>query len=297
MLIGICILAGYMARKYAALPSGSHKAINFWLINLAIPAVALKYIPTIQWSYDLLLAAGMPVIVWAGSWAVCKLYARLSGIDDATRIALTLTAGLGNTSFLGFPLIQGYYGDQAMSTAIISDQVTFMLMSTVGAITAMHTAHKGEIDAGQMVKKVLFFPPFMAFVAAMLLPMFVDISAANTLFDKLAVTLTPLALFSVGLQLEIAGWQNELKPMLVGLGYKLFIAPAVILLIVIASRASGQVAQISVFEAAMAPMVTAGVLAMQYELNPKLANRMVGIGILLSLITSALWWWILQAWA
>jgi predicted permease len=264
---------------------------------MAIPAVALKYIPAIRWSNDLLLPAIMPLIVWAGSWLVFKLYALKFNISAATRTALTLTAGLGNTSFVGFPLIQAYYGEHAISVAVISDQVTFVLMATVGATMAMNTSNEKGIDIKEVILKLVKFPPFIAFILALILPRFFDLSPLNPFFEKIAVTLVPLALFTVGLQLNFTGWRDEVKLLLPGLGYKLIIAPLLITGLAFVLHAKGIVPQISVFEAAMAPMITASVIAEQYQLNPKLANLMVGIGILLSFITTGLWWLVLRYFA
>jgi predicted permease len=43
----------------------------------------------------------------------------------------------------------------------------------------------------------------------------------------------------------------------------------------------------------MAPMITAGILAHEYGLDPELGNLMVGIGIPLSLATVPIWAWVL----
>ena len=56
----------------------------------------------------------------------------------------------------------------------------------------------------------------------------------------------------------------------------------------------GIIPQIGVFEASVAPMITAAVIADQYQLNPKLANLMVGTGIMLSFLTTGLWYLVLQ---
>jgi hypothetical protein len=295
ILIGLCILAGFALKRLRILPDDAHRGINVWIIYLAVPAVSLKYIPTITWSNDLLLPAIMPVIVWAGSWLIFRLYSLRWPMDNATRTALTLTAGLGNTSFIGFPLVLGYYGEHALPIAVISDQISFVVMSTVGATMAMSNAGTDSISPIVVIKKLLTFPPFVAFFAALILPHFMDLSSVTPLFDKLAATLVPLALFSVGMQLSFEGWQEELPYLSVGLGYKLIVAPALILLVMIALHMRGIIPQISLFEAAMAPMVTSGVIATQYGLNPKLANLMVGIGILLSFITTAAWWFILSS--
>ena len=294
ILIAVCITVGLLLRAFKLLPENSHRSINTWIIYMAIPAVALKYIPAIQWSKGLLLPALMPVVLWTGSWLVFKLYSLKFPISPATRTALTLTAGLGNTSFVGFPLIQAYYGEHAISIAVISDQVTFVLMSTVGAMMAMNTTGNKGIDVKPVILKLVKFPPFVAFILALILPRFTDISFLNPFLDKIAVTLVPLALFTVGLQLSFSGWRDEVKLLSVGLGYKLILAPFMIAGIAVALHLKGIVPQISVFEAAMAPMITAGVIADQYQTNPKLANLMVGIGILLSFATTGVWWLVLQ---
>lgn len=294
ILIGFCILAGFSLRRLRILPDGAHRGINVWIIYLAVPAVALKYIPTITWGYELLLPALMPVIVWFGSWLTFKLYSLRWPLDPATRTALTLTAGLGNTSFLGFPLVTGYYGEHALPIAVISDQVSFIIMSTLGAMMAMGASKAESISVVNLTKKILQFPPFVASCAALILPHFIDLSSVNPVFDKLAATLIPLALFSVGMQLSFEGWRDELPYLSVGIGYKLIIAPALILIIMLSFHLHGLTPQISLFEAAMAPMVTAGVIATQYDLNPRVANLMVGIGILFSFITTAFWWWVLR---
>jgi hypothetical protein len=51
---------------------------------------------------------------------------------------------------------------------------------------------------------------------------------------------------------------------------------------------------VSIIEIAMPPMVMGSVLAVSYDLNPKLANLMVGIGIPLSFITIFIWYFILN---
>ena len=294
ILIGVCITVGLLLKAFKLIPDGAHKGINTWIIYMAIPAVALKYIPAIKWSNDLLLPALMPLIVWTGSWLLFKLCARKFNLSPATRAALTLTAGLGNTSFVGFPLIQAYYGDSAISIAVISDQITFVLMATLGAMMAMNASDDTGFDVKSVSLKLLQFPPFVAFILALILPRFVNLTPLNPFFEKIAVTLVPLALFTVGLQLNFSGWQSEIKLLSIGLGYKLIIAPLMIFGVAIVLHVKGIIPQIAVFEASVAPMITASVLADQYNLNPKLANLMVGTGIILSFVTTGLWYLGLQ---
>ena len=52
---------------------------------------------------------------------------------------------------------------------------------------------------------------------------------------------------------------------------------------------SGAILSVAVLQAAMAPMISAAILAEQFHLEPELANAVLGIGILLSLVTVPLW--------
>ncbi len=292
-MIGVCIAAGLLLRRFKIIPADAHKGVNTWIIYLAIPAVALKYIPSIQWRSELLLPAIMPLIVWCGSWLFFKLLSTRISMTVVTRTALTLTAGLGNTSFVGFPLIQAYYGEHAIGIAVISDQVSFAILSTIGSVMAMSAAGSGT-DARSVIVKLIKFPPFIAFALAIVVPRVMDITPLNPLFDKIAVTLVPMALFTVGLQLNFSGWQSELKLLVPGLAYKLLLAPGLIAFVALVFHLKGLVACISIFEASMAPMITAAVVADNYQLNPKLANLMAGIGLLVSFLTTGLWWLVLQ---
>ena len=80
--------------------------------------------------------------------------------------------------------------------------------------------------------------------------------------------------------------------MFYGLTFKLLLAPALIyLLYFIVAKGKGLSVDVSLIESAMPPMVMGSVMAVSYNLNPKLANLMVGIGIPLSFITLAAWYY------
>jgi predicted permease len=58
--------------------------------------------------------------------------------------------------------------------------------------------------------------------------------------------------------------------------------------------AGGLHIQVTIFEAAMAPMIGASIVALEHKLDPPLVTLMVGIGIPLSFLTLPLWWYVLQ---
>ena len=294
LLIVVCIASGWLLKKSNLVSGDAHKGINLWIIYVSLPSVAMAYIPSVAWSGEVIFAILMPFIVWTGGWLFLRAFAAKLRIDKKTFAALALTAGLGNTSFVGFPLTHAYFGEEGLRVAVVCDQLTFVALSTVGLLMAMSASHSGVLDKGVIVKRLFQFPPFLGFLAALILPHVVNLAPAVPLFEKLGGTLIPLALFSVGLQLRLSDWKHEWKLLTVGLGYKLVIAPAIMLCIILGAPASGIVVKTTVFEAAMAPMITSAILAAEYQLNPRLTSLMVSVGIPVSFATTFLWWMIVS---
>ncbi|RYY15064.1 MAG: AEC family transporter [Chitinophagaceae bacterium] len=295
ILIGVCILAGMLFRQSKVLPADAHKGINAWIIYLALPAVSLHYIPQIKWSTDLLLPVAGPLLIWLGGWLYIRGYSSFTKLPKPAEGGLKLTAGLSNTSFVGFPLIAAWFSEKELGIAIICDQVTFLLLATAGIIVAMNSADGHTLRLPILLKRLFTFPPFLACLAALIVPHFISLEPLDPLFLKMAGTVGPLALFSIGLQLQFKGWKEDLKHISVTLLYKLFLAPLLVLLLALLMNADGNIARITVFEAAMPTLLTSGIIAEQYHLRPTLANRVIGIGIVLSFLTTAIWYYIITA--
>src|SRR5262249_34961473 len=106
---------------------------------------------------------------------------------------------------------------------------------------------------------------------------------------RLGDTLTPLALFSVGLQFRFGDLAHHAPRVAAGLSWKLLLAPLLVLVTAQLLGHHGLVATVAVLQCAMAPMISAGILAEQHGLDPPLANTTVGIGILVSLLSVPVW--------
>ncbi|UGU16392.1 AEC family transporter [Sinomicrobium kalidii] len=289
ILIAVCILSGILVKRYKALPEDSFKAVNAWLINIALPAVALKYLPQMEWTGKLLLPLLMPFLVWIGAYLCIRILDRFYRLSKQNKAVLLLTAGLGNTSFLGFPLTQAYFGDKGLPIAVFYDQVTFIIISTLAIFTAVKASNGGTFHPRTTLRKIFTFPPFIAFILAFVLPPFISFDPVRPVLDALAVTLVPLALFSVGMQLPLKDWKTDRGLIVFALSYKLVLIPLLLFAGCLFFSLKGLTAQVSVFEAAMAPMVTGAIIAIDHNLNPPLANKILGIGILVSFFTTFLW--------
>ncbi|WP_028295991.1 AEC family transporter [Olivibacter sitiensis] len=294
LIIGLGLIAGRLFRYFKAIPADNHKGINAWILYIALPAVSFKYLPKVQWTTDMILPAITPIIVALGGYLAVSVYSKKKNLSVNTEGAMKLAAGFCNTSFIGFPLIMAYYSEQDLSVAIITDQVSFMLVSTLAITTAVTSSGKGKVTASLLLRKLFTFPPLIGCIAALTLPRLFDMSAFDDFFDKLAGTVGPLALFSVGLQLRFDGWQEEIKNILFIHGYKLLVAPALVLLVAYFMKAPHDISKISVFEAAMPTLITSGIIAEEYNLNPKFVSLTIGTGIILGFITTGFWYVVLK---
>ncbi len=296
ILIAVCILAGMVFKATKSIHPDAHKGINTWILYLALPAVSFKYLPQVVWSKEMLFPIFSTVVIAIGSLFFMKFYSKAKGYSERSRRTLELASGYSNTSFIGFPLIAAFYGEKYLSIAIICDQTMFLCLSTIGIVSALKGGSNGSgaIDAKFILKRLFTFPPFLGCISALILSQLIDLSPAEPFFDKLAATVGPLALFSVGLQLKFNGWRKLWSQISMSMLYKLMIAPAVVILLAVVIGIKGDVAKISIFEAAMPTLVTSSIIAEQFKLNTKLTNLIIGISIIIGFFTSAFWYEMIQ---
>ena len=207
-------------------------------------------------------------------------------------------AGFGNTSFVGIPIIQALYGKAGIETVIMVDQPgSFVALTTLGIFIANIYSDKQKPTASGILKNILKFPPFIAFALGVVLNVtqVVIPSDINTIFEALGGLVVPLALISVGMQLKLDFKSTYWKYIWMGLGFKLLLFPAIIfVLYFILFQQSGQIIEITLIEAAMAPMITAGIIASSYDLKPRFCSLILSVGIFASFMPIPFWYWIVR---
>jgi len=286
ILLFACLLLGLLVRRYARPPAGTVQGINWWVINIALPALVLQLVPKVQVDAQLWFPVATMWITFFGAWGLFALLGRWLAWSRGRIGALTLVCGLGNTSFMGYPMMQALHGSEGLTLAVVADQLgCFPLLASAGVVVANLYAG-GSTDAAAIVRRILTFPAFLALVLGGIAgvlggwPTIVD-----GVLGQVGATLTPLALFSVGLQFQFKLGERQAGPLALGLAWKLALAPLLSLAVGVAAGVGGLVLTIGVLQAAMAPMISAAILADEHGLEPSLANTVLGAGIVLSLAT------------
>ncbi|MFA5372064.1 MAG: AEC family transporter [Sideroxydans sp.] len=293
ILLILCFIAGMLLRGFRRMPDNAPVTLNSFIIHVSLPALTLLYVHELKISGDVVLIAAMAWLVFALAAGFFWLLGRWLQLPRATIGALMLTGGLGNTSFFGLPMVEAFYGKEGLTTAIIADQLGSFLALSVLGITVAGVYSSGRPTAMQIFKRIALFPPFISLVIALLLIPLEYPDWLSLLLRRLGDTLAPLALLSVGMQLRLGHVAEHRRNLALGLGFKLIFAPlAIWLLYVQLLGVQGLAIQVTLFEAAMPPMITAAIVASEHDLDPPLANLMVAVGLIVSFFTLSAWWYV-----
>lgn len=232
ILLVACFVIGMLLRRSGRLPDNAHVALNGFVIHVSLPALTLLYVHNLHIDASLLFPVAMPWLMFGVGFVFFRFAGRVLGLPAATVGALTLTGSLANTSFIGLPMIETFYGRHGLGLGILIDQAgTYLVLSTLGILVAALYGHGAGVSMRSVARKVLTFAPFIAFLAALLLIPVTYPKWLETLLQRLGATLVPLALVSVGYQIQWSAVQGRLRLLGMGLLFKLVVAPALIALL------------------------------------------------------------------
>lgn len=297
IIASVCLFLGIFLRKKSGFPTlTASKWVQAYLIDIVLPALALLYIPEIHLSWELLIPVSAAWLTFLLSWLIFGLLGRKFNWGKNTTGCLILVSGLANTSFLGFPVIEGLYGKAGLPIALLIDQGgSFLIVSSlsilVGSIYGNHSESLAKVPM-----KILKFPPFGFLVGTLLMSLF-GIKTPDFLIPILQLigkTMPPMALLAIGLKFSLDRSLLTSRFFWYGLGYRLILAPAVVWLIYRNFLPSNSLElKVTVLESGMAPMITGSIVAIQFGLQPNLATLLSGLGMPISAISLVVWYFLL----
>lgn len=296
VLILAYLMIGVLLRRLPAMPQSSGIALNMYVLYVALPALILKNVPQLQFSAELLIPAVTPWFLLLVVVATVLLLSKWLNWPREVTGALLIVLPLGNTSFLGFPMTAALFGDAAMPYAVVYDQIgSFIaLASYVTIIAALYSPTAAKPTFKGIAVKIITFPSFIALALGLLLRGYDYPPIITQLIDNLAATLVPVVMVAVGFALTVKFSKSEVVPLLSALGIKLVMMPLLAAALWLTLGYSGVAVNISIFQAAMPPMISAGAIAIMAGLAPRLVSGIIGLGILLGLLTLPVVSWLLH---
>lgn len=294
-LILAMLALGMVFARRRTFPDNAADTLNRVVLYLCLPAAVLTYVPRLQLDLSLAGIIATPWLLMLLSVGLVSLATRLFGFERQVHAVLLLCVALCNSSFIGYPMVRALLGDHALPYAVVYDQFgTFVLLSTFGLYVLARYSGDAPPTAGEILLRILRFPPLWALLFAVTLMPAEPPSWVASALKSLADAMLPLVMLAVGLTIQLRLSRAELAPLAAGLLLKLLVLPAVALPLSLAFGLRGEMLQVNVLETAMPTMITAAALAISHRLAPRLAAAMVGYGIVLSLVTLPAWVWVLH---
>ncbi len=294
-LIGVCLLMGLTIRRTSVFPENTAQVLNLYVIWVALPALIIAQIPKLSIS----LEAIYPVVfAWSQlivSVILVIIAARIFRWSSEVTCVLLLLVPLGNTSFVGIPMVSAFIGESAIRYALLYDQLGSFLALTLYGSLVLSFFSSETLHWRQLTKRIVTFPPFIALIAGLCLSMIEMPSLFYSVANRIGTTLVPTVMVAVGFQWQFRLPRSHIAPFFYGLSIKLLFAPMLALLLTSMFLTDSLIAQTIVLEAGMAPMISAGALLVSHNRAPGLVAGMVGYGLLFSLVTLPFWWWIQAA--
>lgn len=275
----VLLVIGILLQKSDA-PADLAKSLNFFVIYVSLPATVLIQVPKIHLDLSALGVILTPWILLPITVAI--VFAMTRHHPPHVRAALLLVMPLGNTSFIGIPIVHTLLGEAAIPYVLMYDQFgTFLILSLYGA-AVIARYETGTFHKRLIVKKLLLFPPFVFLAFALIFGEMPQ--ATQSYLQLLSSTLVPLALVSVGYSMKFGG-EVDYGLFSKALILKLMIMPLIAFIILYIFGTDPLALKTAVLESGMPPMITAGALAIAAGFAPELSAALVGYGIIVSLAT------------
>jgi hypothetical protein len=291
LLLVACLAVGMLLQRSARTPANAHQALNAVILHVSLPAVTLRALHGFVFDPNQLWPVLMPWALFGVGAAAFWSIGRWLRLPRASVGALTLVGGLGNTSFVGLPMIESLHGRDGLGLGLLIDQLgSYLALATIGVFVAAVYAGDAPASRWAMLKKILLFPPLIALALAVALRPVPFAAPLDAALARVGDTLAPLALISVGLQLRLGALRGQARLLSIGLAYKLVACPAIVFAVLwLLDAELDMTSRVSMIEAAMPPMIGAGIVAAEARLDAPLVSTMIGVGIPLGLVTATLW--------
>lgn len=289
IFLAILLLIGQIM-YHTKFPDNFASSLNLFVINISLPAMVLYQLPKLKFDTSLISYVVTPWSILLISVAMLWTVFKFVKVDKGIRGSLYLLIPLGNTSFVGIPMIEAFYGESYIPQALIYDQFgTFLIFATYGTIlVAVFSGN--EVKISKVVKKIFMFPAFIALLIALFIPIH---EVFEPMLKNLSLTLVPLAIISVGFSLRFKMEEHRMI-FATAVFTKLVILPLIAILVVKTFGFDMHMSKIAIFEAGMGPMITASILAISAGFAPRFTASLVGYGIIISFGTLPLLYLLLE---
>lgn len=285
LTIFVILLIGFIAKRSDFISESEGVTINKVVVNLAMPCLVFNSLYSENMS--LLPVLGKFPIVGFITAFICFIISyyilTLMDLPDKQKWAIISVVIMGNTGFVGFPVISGVFGSSGLLRAIFFN-ITDVLMMVV--VYLMFVIKFGG-SYGKAIERIIRFPVLWALIIGVVFS-FYNVSIGPVLSNVikyLADMTIPLIILSLGLSMKFDNIRDKIGLTLTGTVLKLFLYPFISFFIIKLLGLTGFNSTIALVESAMPSAMLAISYVMEFKLDTELTSSIIVLDTLISLVT------------
>jgi len=285
IVILIMIFLGYFLKRVDILNEKDIDVLNKLVIYAALPCLVFSslYLADLSNIGTFIIMPVINIIIGIILGIIIFSLLSIKKYSKKAKWSIIVPIVIGNTGFLGFPIILGIFGQVALIKAIFYDMGTLIMFLALSIILMANFGGTLKV----VIKRILAFPPLWATILGISFN-FLNIPIGGIIEETLgylAAATIPIIMISLGLSLKFDGLKDNLKVLSLGSATILLISPLFAFIIVNLLGFSGMVYNVAIVEAGMPSAMLALVLALNYKLDSNLVSDFLIFSTIFSLIT------------
>jgi predicted permease len=288
VILFILIIAGYAARKAGVLNLQVTQGFSRFILSISLPALAISSLQ-IEFSHERLTDAALMFCIMVGCYLLYAVYAwfvpKLLRANRQDAAVYRFCVFFSNTAFMGYPVLEAFFGKEAVFYGVVFNIIYPLLMFTVGTgfmVFARDTPGKKHPIPWKNPGVIASVIGFTLFLMPFRLPLILEQP-----IDMLGGLTTPFSMIVIGSLLTHLKFQDIWK----GAGvygvliFRLAVIPLSVFALLKLFGFSGYLLSVPVLLSAMPAAANISIFANQFGCNEELASRLVFLSTLVSVFT------------
>jgi len=294
-ILFVLIVVGFICGKTGIVTQEGKKILSNFLVTIVVPAMILNAYLSMEFDpqilSNLLLAFGLSL--GAILFAMVISFLLTFKMKNPNKKVLWFAFSYSNAAYMGFPLIQGLFGDEGMLYASAFATVFNIIVWSVG-----YAVMSGETEGRQIARSVAKSPVTYAVILGLVIYLG-RISLPEVIkqpISSIGSTTTPLSMIIIGVMIAGSKVKSILgnKEIWLAVVVRLVLIPVITFGIFYLLGIGGMVGNVVLIQAACPTAATTSVLATQFNHDESIGAGTVVISTICSIVTLTVFALLLQ---
>jgi predicted permease len=285
LYIILMVFLGYFLKRLKFLKLEDLKPLNRIVLDIAMPCMIFTTLYGVDDTLfsKLFILPIIPIFIFFLIGLFAFILLKIFNLSKFKVLSLILPITLGNTGYLGYPIVLNLFGNDALLRAVFFDISTPLIFLFMSAVLIINFGGKKK-DA---LKNFLKFPILWAIIIAIVFNVF-NIGEGNVLekvINDIATLTVPLAMIILGVSFNFNKMKENIKVASFISLIKLIFYPLIAFILITIVGLTGLEFKIGLIQSAMPSAILSLVLAINYKLDIDLVSNCIFLSTILSFIS------------